>query len=255
MPGIFISRFVTLTLSDITISFGPNGTSGSSKALVSYDVCPIWLEIAIEHLKAASGANSEMITAWADPTAANDTKGETLERVFRHSMQAMTAAAIAIDGFYAAIQKKIRINPALIDKWRANKTARYSQVAETVRIAYQLKPKGSKAFRDTIREIYKFRDQAVHPSAAMEEAILHSDIDVGVERRFVVFRYDNAFQIVRIAVTMIDELARNGNVKNDAIKKYPDALGTATEILRNEPLLGLRISPQMRLRKKCRSSA
>jgi hypothetical protein len=66
-----------------------------------------------------------------------------------------------------------------------------------IRIAYQLKNKGSKAFR--VKEIYKFRDQAVHPSAAMEEAILHPEINVGVERRFVVFRYENAFQIVRIA--------------------------------------------------------
>jgi hypothetical protein len=239
MPGIFISRFITLSLSDLTISFGPDGSSGTSKALVSYDVCPIWLEIAIEHLKAASGANSEMVSAWANPATANDAKGETLERVFRHSMQAITAAAIAIDGFYAAVQKKIKIDPALIDKWKANKTARYSQVAETVRIAYQLKSKGSKAFRDSIKQIYKFRDQAVHPSAAMEEAVLHPDIDVGVERRFAVFRYDNAFQIVRITVTMIDELARNGNVKNDAMKRYSDSLGTATEILRNEPLLGL----------------
>src|SRR5258708_22063115 len=114
-----------------------------------------------------------MNSAWGDSAKAKDAKGETLERVFRPSMKAMTAAAIAIDGFYAAVQKKIRIDPALINKWKANKTARYSQVAETVRIAYQLKPKGSKAFRDNIREIYKFRDQAVHPSAAMEEAILH----------------------------------------------------------------------------------
>jgi hypothetical protein len=247
MPGVFISRFVTLTLSDLTISFGPEGSSGSSKALVSYDVCPIWLEIAIEHLKAANEANSEMTKTWADPATAGDAKGETLERVFRYSMQAMTAAAVAIDGFYAAVQKKIKIDPALIDKWKANKTARYSQVAETIRIAYQLKPKGSKAFRDAIKEIYKFRDQAVHPSAAMEEAILHPDIDVGVERRFVVFRYDNALQIVRIAVMMIDELARNGNVKNNAIEKYSNSLGTATEILRNEPLLALQPLPKIRI--------
>jgi hypothetical protein len=195
MPGIFISRFVTLTLSDLTISFGPEGSSGSSKALVSYDVCPIWLEIAIEHLKEANEANSEMLKTWADP--ASDKKGETLENVFRHSMQAITAAAIAIDGFYAAVQKKIKIDPILVQKWKANKTARYSQVAETVRMAYQLKSNGSKAFRDTVKEIYKFRDQAVHPSAAMEEAVLHPDLDVGVERRFAVFRYDNVRSTAR----------------------------------------------------------
>ena len=63
----------------------------------------------------------------------------------------------------------------------------------------------------------------------------------------MVFRYDNAFQVVRTTVTMIDELARNGNVKNDAIRRYSDSLGVATAIFRNEPLLGLPPLSKMRI--------
>lgn len=240
MTGIFISRNGTFTLSGLSMVVHEDGTVEMStpKALISYDVCPIWLEIAVGHLESATIANEEMKAAWGK-TDDNPSKGETLEQVFQYSMQAITASAIAIDGFYAAIQKKAEIDPTLVATWREKKTARHAQVSETIRNAYQLKAKGFDALRDAIKQIYKFRDQAVHPSIEMEEAALHSDLRVGVERRFEVFRYDNAYQIVRTTVSMIDELARRGRAKNDEVKKYSAALGVSTEPLRLKPLLNL----------------
>jgi hypothetical protein len=45
-------------------------------------------------------------------------------------MQAMMAAAIAIDSFYAALQENTNIPNATIQLWRENRTARYKQITD-----------------------------------------------------------------------------------------------------------------------------
>jgi len=45
-------------------------------------------------------------------------------------MQAIMAAAIAVDAFYAMIWTHVDLPPDIANKWRAGRTARYSQVTE-----------------------------------------------------------------------------------------------------------------------------
>ena len=69
-------------------------------------------------------------------------------------------------------------------------------MTEVLRRGFHLKPKGTKALRDNLKEIYRFRDMAVHPSGRIQAAMLHPDLDVGVEWRFVYFRAANARALV-----------------------------------------------------------
>lgn len=57
--------------------------------------------------------------------------------------------------------------------------------------------------RGIAKELYRFRDMAVHPPAAFSEPVLHTDLGSGVERRVVVFSYANARQAVRAALAYI----------------------------------------------------
>ena len=134
------------------------------------------------------------------------------------------AAAIAVDAFYSLIQTHVDLPPSIADKWRAKRTARYSQISEVIKRAFHLKPKGVANLRQNLREIYRLRDLAVHPSGKMEAPIVHPELGVGVEWRFVNFRAYNAELIVNAALRILWELANQGKPKHPEIWKYIDGL-------------------------------
>jgi hypothetical protein len=106
-------------------------------------------------------------------------KARTLEREFESSMRAIMAAAIALDAFYAVLQPHVGPEPKLLEKWRKKRTARYSQVTEVVRRAFNLKRNGTKTLRKNLKQIYRLRDLAVHPPGNIQAAILHPELNIG----------------------------------------------------------------------------
>jgi hypothetical protein len=225
MAGVFISRGMTVGIpaGGLKIGIGPDGKPIGSLALhVHFDVCPTWVELALGHLKEAKDRGVERVAAWA--AANEDAKASTLEREFESSMQAVMSSAIAIDAFYAVLQKKVAISAATLASWRRNRTARHSQVAEVLRIAFGVKGKALVALKHNLQEIYRLRDLAVHPSGQIDAPILHPELLVGVEWRFAYFRHQNADLIVRAAVTMLIELATSGKPKDSAVRQYAEAL-------------------------------
>lgn len=189
---------------------------------VRFDVCPTWIQIAKRHLDAALVARTERQLAWAGSD--ESAKSRTLEVEFEASMQAIMAAAIAWDAVYAVLRQHVDIPTLLAEKWRNGRTSRYTQVAEVVRRAFGLKPQGATTLRTNLKELYRFRDLAVHPSGKIEAALLHPELDVGVEWRFVYFRAINAELAVRGAVAMLWDLAHNGKSKNPQIADYQNNL-------------------------------
>jgi len=221
MAGIFISRGMTVSIpaGGLTIGIGDDGKATSSVTLhVRFDVCPTWVELALRHLADANEKRIERTTAW---TGGNEEiKASTLEREFEASMQAIMAAAISIDAFYSLIQPQVQLPPSIVERWRTKRTARYSQVTEVIRRAFGLKPKGTAALRQNLKEIFRLRDLAVHPSGKIEAPILHPEIEVGVEWRFAVFRAHNAELVVNAATGMLWDLAHNGKPKDIKIVEY-----------------------------------
>jgi hypothetical protein len=139
-------------------------------------------------------------------------------------MQAIMAAAIALDAFYSRIQTYIQLSPLLVQQWRDKRTARYSQITEVLRLGFNLKPKGTATLRQNLKEIYRFRDLAVHPSGKTQAPVLHPEMEVGVEWRFAHFRAQNAELIVNSATGMLWDLANNGKPMTNDIRKYMEAL-------------------------------
>ena len=139
-------------------------------------------------------------------------------------MQAIMAAAIALDAFYSLMQTHVQLPPSLVTRWRTKRTARYSQVTEILRRAFHLKPEGTAVLRQNLKEIYRLRDLAVHPSGKIEAPILHPEINVGVEWRFAYFRAHNAELIVNAATRILWDLAHGGKPKDSKIQEYMAAL-------------------------------
>jgi hypothetical protein len=227
MAGIFISKGMTVAVppGGLTLGIGDDGkVTGNLTLHVRFDVCPTWSELSLRHLEDAKVRRSAREAAWAGTD--EQQKAATLEREFEASMQAIMAAAITIDAFYSVLQMHVQIPAGVLQKWRAKRTARYSQVTEVIRRAFHLKPKGTAALRQNLKEIYRLRDLAVHPSGKIEAPILHPELNVGVEWRFAYFRAHNAELIVNAATWILWDLAHGGRPKDSKIVEYMAGLRT-----------------------------
>ena len=225
MAGVFISRGIAVSIppGGLTIGIGADGHPAGSLTLhVRFDVCPTWTELALRHLADAREKRLARHAAWAGTNEAE--KAATLEREFEASMQAIMAAAIAVDAFYGVMKTHLALPPRLAEKWRMKRTSRHTQVTEVLRRAFLLKPKGVARLKGNLKEIYRLRDLAVHPSGKMDAPILHPEIGVGVEWRFACFRAHNAELVVNSASWVFWDLAHNGKPKNPNIVEYMSGL-------------------------------
>ena len=224
MPGVFISRGMQITIPSFSIRIRDDGELESDPLTlhVRFDVCPTWIQVATRHLHDAKLAKARRDEVW--PGTDENAKVTALEAEFEASMQAIMAAAISWDALYAILREYVTIPPAMAQKWRQGGTARYTQVAETVRRAFALKPKGAALLRSNLKALYTFRDMAVHPSGKIAAPLLHPELDVGMEWRFVYFRARNAEMAVLGAAGMLWDLATNGRSKDPKITEYQKTL-------------------------------
>lgn len=128
--------------------------------------------------------------------ATSPTFGDHLDREFKASIQAAVAAATFFEALYAtAAERDPRKPPTMKDR-----PSRYAVVTEQLRRSFGLRKQGTANLRSVLKEIYRFRDQAVHPSAAFTQPTLHPQLQVGVEHRFIMFSFNNAKELVRAAL-------------------------------------------------------
>lgn len=186
-----LSRGITPRL---RLSPSVDGKGIDSRIELHLDTCIYWLEIALDHLSCAKNAHEELIGAKTN----GDNFISILDREFKASMQASVAAATFFEALHAVT---IERNPSKPVPYDPNKCQpRRARVTEQLRKSFCLGNKGAKNLSSVLREIYRFRREAVHPSGIFSEPVLHPQLQVGVEKRFVMFRYENALQLVRAAL-------------------------------------------------------
>jgi hypothetical protein len=157
------------------------------------DTCVHWLEIALDHLSFAKTAHAALIEA----KASGSDFADLLDREFKTSMQAAVAAATFFEALYAATLERV---PSTLPYNPSNRQSRSARVTEQLRKSFGLRKQGTANLSSVLREVYRFRDEAVHPSASFNEPVLHPQLQVGVEKRFVMYCYESARQLVRAAL-------------------------------------------------------
>jgi hypothetical protein len=221
-PGIFVTKGMKITISNIKIPINPDGKIVPEPVTLStgLDLCPYWLEIAYEHLLNTEQASINLINAKSVKN--NEAIGIALQTEFVAGMQAMMASAIAIDAFYASVKNLVEIPDETIHAWQIKNTARYSQVAEVFRRAFTIKSKSFGQLRKILKEIYRFRDLAVHPPSGTRTPALHSELNMYTDWRYAAFRFSNAKISVGNAISIISQLSNKS--KNDKLKAYCEEL-------------------------------
>jgi hypothetical protein len=223
--GVHISRGVTprIPAGGLVIHMNAAGSPmGVARLELQLDTCIHWFEIALENLAQAKSGQAALLQLKAD--GATDF-GTLLDREFKASVQASVAAATFFEALYAATVERMPTRPTPPGPNRRQRQARYAKVAEQLRQAFGLKKQGTANLRSVLSEVYRFRDEAVHPSAKFSEPILHPELQVGVERRFVMFGYASARQLVRAALAFSKTLAsRDLTRKQKAIQDFASYL-------------------------------
>ena len=141
-----------------------------------------WLQIAGKAAEAAKGPRRRALEIPRDDGQAFNA---ALEEEFRASVVAITGAAIAIDSFYASVKQHARAT-------QVPAGARDAAVFETLKRAFVLTVEQQGAAREPLREIYRLRDDAVHPPASWAKPLPHPVFNIGLEPRFVWYRVENA---------------------------------------------------------------
>ncbi len=208
--GIFLTPGIGLRIPEggLRLEIGEDGqlVSSSLTMQVLLDVCPHWLELMLDHLEVSEQANAAVMEAWRQPV--EEPLRLALEAEFRSSMQCCTAAAVALDAFYANLKSYVVLPKSVRAAWRSRRTARYKQVTEVFRQAFLIGPRSAVELRKVLKEIFRFRDLAVHPPAEFQSPQWREDIELQTEWRFAAFRYSNARQIAHGALSMIVQLLR-----------------------------------------------
>lgn len=200
--GVFIIENSSLRISELSISISPNGDiAGDLKVSLAINVFAYWLEIAHEQLTRVEAAASEVADAWR---GTDDRALVTaMQQECRASMQCIVASAIAMDAFYAFLRRHVPVPDAMVMAWRRNRTARYRQIVELLRRGIRLGPASEERIRHVLRELFRYRDMAVHPKAAFASPQWYPELNFSTEWRFVAFRRHNAHALFGATLNII----------------------------------------------------
>ena len=214
----------SLKLTDMSISFNSDGeiVGSNMTPLVRFDVTFAWLAIAEKHLDQASNESTKQVDIWIGDD--NEAKSACLEGEFSASMQAIMAAAIAIDAFYAVVKDLIDIPEETENSWTRNRTARYIRVTEVLRLAFRFDRTNTKILKDNLNQIYRFRDMVVHPKGDYSSAVHRPDLNVSLVWQFTAFSFSNADPIVKEARHIVTECMHSTKAKTDALAKHCESL-------------------------------
>ncbi|MBK9115865.1 MAG: hypothetical protein IPM22_09515 [Betaproteobacteria bacterium] len=156
----------------VALAFPPGGIviHGDSQQLevrqfnLRLNLATDWLEVALEQLEVSRAAHGKWLAMHKLGGAIDD----LFRREFKSAMQATVAAATFFEALYAAVRSTL---PARLHAQLASgrgKSRRSALVAEQLKRAFGLRTRGSANVASVITEIYRFRDEAVHPSSAFE---------------------------------------------------------------------------------------
>ena len=199
-PGVFITHGARVTIPAGGFRIGLAGEPTLTIHL-ALNMCPIWCELAFEHLREARRYHEAARAAWLGTD--DDVLGTALISECKHGMQAVHSAATAVDALYAALKNELAdallLPPA---GGGGRRPARYRHVAEVIRRSFQVQPRKAVRIRSALRELYRFRDWAAHPPQEAQQPIRHPDLLFDTEWRFVAFGYTSARALVRLGLSV-----------------------------------------------------
>lgn len=218
-PSLFITNGMKVSLKEISLSINDSGEIQTNKMKIhtGLDMCPYWIDIAYTHLLKTEEIYKQLLEA--KERQDQEAIGMLLQKEFISGMQAIMAACIAIDAYYASIKEYANIPGDLSKKWKKNGTARYKQIAETLKRTFTISQPTFCKILTILRQCFELRDRAVHPKSGTDQAVLYPELGVISDWRYSAFRFVNVKLAVGHALSIVYQTARKGsNINNTGLK-------------------------------------
>ncbi len=172
----------------------------------------------------AKAASQAIVSSWS---ADEELNRRLLLAELTPCLEVFVSCGIALDALYDQLRPHAKLETDTLRRWRDNKTSRAKRVAEVVRRVFALKDYTHSAFAGNIGEIFKWRNQAVHPSLELKRSCNRPDIPVGVDWKFSFYRYSNSDAGFRSVMEMLTYLHKTKCAEprvNDQIESVFQAL-------------------------------
>jgi hypothetical protein len=214
--SVFLTRGASLRIEDLTFNLSdPNKSSMTLK--IGYDVYPLWLTVAAEQAQKAQSFATDLDKIFdgsgADPVT------ELLEKETSASMAAIVASAAAIDAFYGSTLSRTKEVGASISKTKRAR-GRHKIITATLQQRYKINADIMTDFNSTLQTLFQFRHTALHAHGTPEEALLHPRLNVGLSKKHVMFRAENAVNSVRFSLNVIGSLVGMPKKKYSALTEH-----------------------------------
>jgi hypothetical protein len=203
---VFITEGMSLRIpkGGVSISVDDSGQPEVSLTAlhVVYEIWPNWLEIAFDNAERSQGLRQRLRGVETDNESE---KGRLLVEECKAAMVGITSSVIGLDAFYAGVCERLPAYSELRSRWASQKKkpSRSGQVSQVFHRAFRYEPSVYSRLVAALKELYKIRDVAVHPSAGFQPPVQHDILGVGVEWRFATFTATNAIKAVSLSCDII----------------------------------------------------
>lgn len=232
MAGIFLIDGMAVNFKDVSISIGDDGRiDGHVDLVVGYDACIEWVKIALGHRRDALKRMNDRRSVWAGDVRPGAEHAVALQDEFNSSIQAVVSAAICLDALYDHLVRQVPVERNVRESWNKNKTARYRQISETIRISFNVKNSEIKLIRNNIKTIFKLRDVAVHPSGLSVSPLKHPELDILTDWKLVIFWGGVADVVVCYVVRLLWDTTRGSKYKSNTLSQFMIGMKARVEAL------------------------
>lgn len=183
--------------------------SGRIAFMLETQLWVYWLLIALEHeqrARDAAAAHWKVIEGERRPVFGSETV-PLLEAELETSLVAISASAHAIDAFFGAVNKHIKVDQQTRNAWHTNRTARHKRISETLKRGFEPRAVPATLAGD-LKWLYGLRDSAVHFEAEFRPTGEHAS-GVSTADENIRFSAANASRAVDIASRILSSCLHN----------------------------------------------
>ncbi|MER6970556.1 hypothetical protein ABT304_05835 [Nocardioides sp. NPDC000445] len=214
--GILIIRGSSFQIRDLVLTLNADGgPAGSMRPMLSWDIWPLWLRVAIDHEAAARRFRAELLTA--DGPDDDERRALLVEEETRAGMVAVTAAAFTFEALALSAASKTGLSRAGI----GGSSGTAARVAEVLKQCFAIPQSQFSRWRADLKLLFRARNEAVHSDAGFHDPLPHPALRAGVSRPVHVYRLENASTAVEGALGTVLALSavprqRHGKILRDS---------------------------------------
>lgn len=160
------------------------------------DIWQHWMALAVRHAAEARGARATNLGI--DAVDFN----EALVAEPQESLIAVSAAAFALEAFRESVLHHVPSARIAAD-------SADGRIHQSLIHAFVFPQAAAKAWRQDLKQVFRLRDSAVHPSAAFATPGLHSAYPVAMDSKYLKYSCENGTTVARMAWRLIQHCLRN----------------------------------------------